>query len=186
MDIDFLLSSFLLASNNVSKDLTSTDDPQTWIITGSRSAGKTTLCKNIVNTCKKNGLQFGGVLSHAQIEGGIKTGIILEDLQSSACRLLGTKVELPDHTLQVGTWKFNQDVLAWGNNCLELAAYKDVIIFDECGFLELIDNEGFVSGLDLFDNQKYRIGVIVVRPELLTLAHNRWPSAYVQTVKKDS
>jgi len=183
MDIDFLLSSFLLSSNNVSKDLISANEPQIWIITGPRSAGKTTLCNNIVNTCRKNDLQVAGVLSHAQIEGRNKTGIILENLKNSEQRLLGSKDKIPGSSIKVGVWNFSQDTVSWGNNCLELAANEDVVIFDECGFLELFDNNGFVAGLRLFDNRKFKFGIIVIRPELLILAKKRWPSAHVHTVE---
>ncbi len=173
-----------LASKTAGENINRPPDPQTWIITGARGAGKTSLCRQIVHEYKQRGISVAGILSHAHLEGGRKTGITLQNLLDDECRLLGSLAPLRNYSLRVGCWYFSEEVLAWGNECLQAAADHDLVVFDECGFLELLYGQGFSAGMDLFDRQSYRLGLVVVRPELSQIAQRRWPHAFVHSVER--
>ncbi len=188
MDISSLISSPSLASNSAGEDFLkprSSRGPMTWIVTGERGVGKSTLCGQIAGVCLEEGLRLGGVLSSAVIENGEKTGITLQDLHSGETRLLGSRDPLEGYSLEVGCWHFDPQVLAWGNRCLQYAAGREVVIFDECGILELKKNKGFIAGMQVFDQQAYQLGLVVVRPELVPMAQERWPGAFVYKVEAE-
>lgn len=181
--MDVLSSLFPLASRNAGASILTDQEPQTWIITGSKGTGKTTFCQNLIQQYRNSPYTLGGVLSRAQIEGGEKTGILLQDLATDETKLLGSSTPRVEYFLKVGCWYFNEEVLHWGNRCLHTAAGHDIVIFDECGNLELVQGGGFSNGLDLIDQQCYKLGVVVVRPALLEIARQRWPQAKVIDVE---
>ncbi|MCB2179530.1 nucleoside-triphosphatase [bacterium] len=181
--MDVPISIFPLASISAGVSILNEMEPQTWIITGSKGAGKTTFCRNLIRLYQYYDLNLGGVLSHAKFENGVKTGIVLEDLATGETKLLGSSTPDVDCFLKVGCWYFNEEVLVWGNHCLQTAAGSDVFIFDECGNLELMQGGGFSNGLDLVDQQRYKLGVVVVRPSLMEIAQRRWPQAKVVDVE---
>jgi len=181
--MDVLSSIFPLASRNAGESILTNREPQTWIITGSKGTGKTTFCQNLVHQYRKTPHSLSGVLSRAQFEDGEKTGILLQDLATDETKLLGSSTPRVDYFLKVGCWYFNEEVLHWGNHCLRTAAGHDIVIFDECGHLELVQGGGFSYGLDLIDQQRYKLGFVVIRPSLLEIARQRWPQAKVIDVE---
>ena len=54
-----------------------------------------------------------------------------------------------------------------------------MLIVDELGVLEFERDQGWVAGLAAIDSGDYRLGVVVIRPELLDQAQRRWPTARV-------
>ncbi len=50
---------------------------------------------------------------------------------------------------------------------LESATPCDLLIVDELGPLEFERNEGWPAGLAAIDSAAYKVGVVVIRPELL-------------------
>ena len=103
---------------------------------------------------------------------------------SGEMHLLGKNEPDEAYSYKVGCWYFNPEMLQWGSICLEEAAGNDVVIFDECGFLELEQGEGLQSGLKLFDARDFKLGIMVVRPSLLPIATKRWPEAIVYDLDK--
>jgi nucleoside-triphosphatase THEP1 len=74
-------------------------------------------------------------------------------------------------------------VIAWGNEVLRAATPCDVLIVDELGTLEFDRGEGWLTGLSAIDAGDYRLGVVVIRPELLAVAQRRWPHAQVIAIE---
>ena len=175
---------YRLASNLAGEQCLKEQRQAICIITGSRGVGKTHFCQMLIQQLKSLGISFGGVISAARVEGEAKTGIFLEDLQSGERHLLGKDEPDEAYSYKVGCWYFNPGVLRWGNKCLEAAACRGVVIFDECGFLELEQGEGLQSGLKLFDARDFKLGIMVVRPSLLPIATKRWPEAIVYDLDK--
>lgn len=151
------------------------------IITGDRGAGKSTFCQHLAELAGAAGWQPGGLRSPAVVEGGQKTGIAAVDLRTGERRLLAVRRERdqPAAELQTNRWRFDPEVMAWGNDVLQTAVPCDLLVVDELGPLELERGEGWLAGLAALDSGRYRAGVVVIRPELLAIARQRWPAARV-------
>lgn len=152
-----------------------------YIITGDRGAGKSTFCQHLVELAGPAGWQIGGLLSPAVVEGGQKTGIAVVNLRRGEQRLLAVRREThqPAAALQTNRWSFNADVMAWGNAVLHTAVPCDLLVVDELGPVEFERSEGWQAGLTALDSGRYRWGVVVIRPELLAVARQRWPEAEI-------
>lgn len=170
---------YRLASNLAGEQFIKEQLQAICILTGSKGSGKTAFCHSLYQNYQGGGLSLGGILSQAWFEGERKTGIYLKNLQTDEKRLLGKDEADKEYSKKVGCWYFNPEMLRWGSICLEEAAGNDVVIFDECGFLELEHGEGFQAGLKLFDVRDFKLGIVVVRPSLLPIAQVRWPEAIV-------
>jgi nucleoside-triphosphatase THEP1 len=76
-------------------------------------------------------------------------------------------------------WVFDPDVLVWANQRLQNSAGSDLLIIDELGPLEFLQNKGLLAGLERLDQGRFEVACVVVRSSLLPKALQRWPSAYV-------
>lgn len=146
-----------------------------FLVTGSRGAGKTTLCRLLVQAARDAGWNAAGILSHPVFEGNLRTAILAEDLRTGDRQTLATRSETP--TPGAKHWKFDPAALDWGSHVLAAATPCDLLVVDELGFLEFERGEGWQSGLRAVDSGQYAIALVVVRAELLNLALLRWPDA---------
>ena len=153
------------------------------LLTGASGTGKTTWCTGLVELAHARRLTPTGIISPAVFESGIKTGIDLLDIQSGERRRLATRRE-PDGSpgapiRSTLNWQFNEDTLAWGNHLLESLPESHILILDELGPLEFLENAGLVNGLKLIDQQQHNLACVPVRPNLLATAQERWPWATI-------
>lgn len=155
--------------------------PDLLIVTGPREAGKTTYCRTLIAKAQQANRQVGGILCPAVFENGQKAAIIAQNLKSGEQRQLAiSRTDTLSATGPATTrWQFDATALAWGNHVLQTATPCDLLIVDELGPLEFEQNTGWVAGLIALDAGQYRQGVVVVRPELLDTAQQRWPAARV-------
>lgn len=137
-----------------------------WLVSGPRGAGKTTFCRLLVRRARAAGWGVAGLLSPAIVEAGVKTGILAEDLRSGEARHLALTVRQPPFDLQLGRWFFDRAVLDWGNHLLAACLPCDLLIVDELGPLELVRGEGWRAALEVLARPGFRLGLVVVRPEL--------------------
>jgi len=149
------------------------------LITGQRGAGKTSWCMNLTRLARQLGLQPVGLLSPPVFRDGRKISIDLLDIATGERRRLAERriEERADERLAVQTanWRFDAEVLCWGNRILEQIQDNDLLILDELGPLELLDEKGLTAGLKTVDERRYRLGCVVARPSLLGAARERWP-----------
>ena len=152
-----------------------------FIVTGEKGAGKTTFCGHLIERANAAGWQVGGILSAAVFENGQKTGIDTQDLCSGQRRHLATLRQRGQPALGPLTrrWNFDANVVAWANTVLQVATPCDLLVVDELGPLEFERGEGWSAGLTAVDSGAYRVGVVVIRPDLLAEAQRRWPAAGV-------
>ena len=152
-----------------------------FIITGPREAGKSTVCGHLVALAQTEGWQVGGILSPAVFEAGQKTGIEIINLRTGQRRLLAVRcpVDQPQTALHTDHWRFDAEVLAWGDVVLQRATPCDLLIVDELGPLEFERDAGWQAGLTALDSGQYRWALVIIRPELLDTACQRWPAAHV-------
>ncbi len=162
------------------------------VLTGESGAGKTTLCVGAADYAKSRGLTVGGLLSlpHPAGDGtewrrvtdiGSGEWRVLGRLRSSGCDSLapsqcenpgsgGPAVDSAADCTPLA-WEFYADAFPWAN--ARLARYADeppdVLIVDEVGRLELTRGGGWGSAVPLLAAGGYRLGITVVRPQLLTV-----------------
>ncbi|HSQ38578.1 MAG TPA: nucleoside-triphosphatase, partial [Anaerolineales bacterium] len=147
----------------------------------SRGAGKTTFCRALADQARAAGWDVAGLLSPPVFENGVKTGILAENLRTGETRhlaQLAASSHLPLSTfhLPLGVWRFDSSILAWGNQVLETCLPCDLFIVDELGPLELIRGEGWSNALTALRQPTYRVGVVVIRPELVETAQKLLPA----------
>ncbi len=152
-------------------------DSSLWVLTGERGIGKTTHCRALADEARAAGWDVAGLLSPAIFENGIKTGIHVQNLRTGETRPLAIASHLPLSTshseplttphFQLGHWLFDPSALAWGNHILQSRQPCDLFIIDELGPLEFFRGEGWVNAFDALRQGRYRLGVVVIRPECL-------------------
>ncbi len=137
-----------------------------WALTGSRGVGKTAFCRLLAGHARSAGWDVAGLLSPAIVETGRKTGILAEDLRTGEVHPLASATPHSSFNLPLGNWYINTATIDWGNRVLETCLPCDLLIVDELGPLELLRGAGWISALAVFRQPSYRLGLVVVRPEL--------------------
>lgn len=147
-----------------------------WIITGEIGAGKTTLCASLVEYFRQLGWRISGLQSPAIFEDGIKNGIDVVNLSSGEKRILATHEFKPEGSEKDPLhWRFDPDVLEWGNQVLENAVPTELLVVDEIGILELLRGEGWTHALRAINSKQYDLAILIMRPKLLEKAASLWP-----------
>jgi nucleoside-triphosphatase len=147
-----------------------TMDVNLWIITGWRGSGKTTFCRKMLETARLSGWDSAGLVSPAVFQDGIKDSIWAEDIRSGEKRLLAAAHQQTETDLVFGDWYFNRKTFEWGNQVLLSSIPCDLLVIDELGPLEFNLSMGWVSALDVVKTARFRLALLVIRPELLELA----------------
>jgi len=153
-----------------------------WIITGTRGAGKTTLCRRLVNAARQAGWQVSGLLSPALVEDGVKTGILVEDLRTGEQRRLAAVNHGQSAQLATTGWVFDPVNMVWGQTVFESACPTDLLMVDELGPLEMMRGQGWTAALQALDEGQFKLALVIIRPELLEKAQSRWQAARVVLV----
>lgn len=149
------------------------------IITGDIQIGKTTLCSEVIQQAKLQGIETAGVLSPAVFEGGKKIGIDVLNVRSGEKRRLAVLRGEESRGLETRRWSFIQEALDWGNQVFEDSVPCTLLIVDELGPIELEEEQGWVEGLKAIDSRQFQDCLVVVRPHLVDTALARWPEAEI-------
>jgi nucleoside-triphosphatase THEP1 len=75
-----------------------------------------------------------------------------------------------------GRFRFDAEILAWGNEILARATPCDLLFVDELGPLEIERAEGWQKAFDVLLEGNYALGLIVVRPRLLEPMRSKLPA----------
>ncbi len=155
-----------------------------YIITGWRGSGKTRLCTHLAERQISRGWDVAGIICPPVLIGGRKVGISARNLRSGEIRPLARLVASSpvEPCFRLGRWSFDPSTMEWGNDILTQAAPCDMLVVDELGPLELQHGEGWRGALDAINNGKYRLALVVVRPELLEALPSAWHIQRVITV----
>ncbi len=152
-----------------------TPTPILFLVTGYRGAGKTTFCRRIAQSAREAGWDVAGILSNPLFEGDLRIAIQAEDARTGETHILAVRSEDPSPGAK--HWKFDREILDWGNQVFQKSIPCDLLIVDEVGPLELENGSGWQAGLQAVDSQEYAIAIVVVRAELLGEALLRWGDA---------
>lgn len=154
-------------------------------LSDAREAGKSTLCRRLVEAARRRGVDVAGVFSpgvFAPDAAGClaRVAIEVEHIRAGQRRLLATRTKSAaspqaGFDLVMGRWWFNPDTARWADQALAESCPCDLLIVDEIGPLELTRDEGWLNGLRALQSEAYRLGVVVVRPELRGPAAARLP-----------
>ena len=89
--------------------------------------------------------QVGGLVCPALFEGGQKTGIEAEALNTGPRLQLAWPGQAgqPQTGLATRRWQFDAEVLAWGTRILQQATPCDLLVVDELGPLKFERGEGW-------------------------------------------
>lgn len=150
-----------------------------WIVTGARGIGKTRFCQNLIRKASQKAMSVEGIICPPGFTGADKTSIQVQSIKTGERFQLARVRNEETDGLITDHWIFDAEVMKWGDQVLAKAGECDLLIVDELGPLEFERGEGWQSGLLAVDKGQYEIAVVVIRPELLTLACQRWPSAKV-------
>jgi nucleoside-triphosphatase len=147
-----------------------------WIISGEIGAGKTLLCAALIKQFQQSLWRISGLCSPAIFDGDKKVAISVVNLANQEIRQLAVYDPKPDKSEDDPfRWRFDPQVLAWGNQAFITAVPTDVLVVDELGPLEMKRNQGWVHALSALDSRKYRQAILVMRPRLLSIALDHWP-----------
>jgi len=149
------------------------------IISGDRGSGKTTFCAQVVEAARQSGWQVCGLITPACVENGDKTAIEVVDLQSGEHRLLAWRRQAQQEGIHTPHWTFDPTQLVLGDQILANSLPCDLFVVDELGPLEFLRGEGWLAGLAALDSGKFKLALVVIRPELLEAARSRWLEARV-------
>lgn len=144
-------------------------DSSLWVLTGGRGAGKTIHCGALAEQASIAGWDVAGLLSPAIFKDGVKTSILTQDLRTGESRplamLSALNVKRSTFSREFGQWRFDPVVMDWGNQILQSRQPCDLFIVDELGPLEFFRGEGWVNAFDALRQARYRLAVVVIRPE---------------------
>jgi len=138
-------------------------------------AGKTTWCTRLVKLAREQGLSVSGVLSPSIYKSQHKVGINIVDLRTDEIRQFAQLREKRARGEGTPRWAFDQDALTWANQVIGESEQCDLLVMDELGPLELLQNKGLTA----LDAGKYKVACAVIRSSLLPNALQRWPDAIV-------
>ena len=140
------------------------------ILSGTRSVGKSTACLRAVELAQARGYACRGVVTVREPD----DGRAVLDVQSGATRRLTLGQSARCAVVQ-GRFRFDAEVLAWGNEVLAHAVPCHLLVVDELGPLEIERNQGWVRAFEVLEAGGYTMALVVVRPELLATAERRLP-----------
>ena len=150
-----------------------------YLLTAPSGAGKTTLCQALAEHARAAGWDVAGLLSPPHFDDGRKSGIYIEDLRSGERCLLAVAASQATHTagydLCLGRWLFSTACLSRGNAIFAASLPADLFIVDELGPLELTRGAGWQNAITALRSQRYTVGAVVVRPELVEQARSVMP-----------
>lgn len=149
--------------------------PRLALLTGGRGSSKTRWCLAARDAACRAGLAVAGVVSPPVHAHGGKVAIDVMDAATGARRRLADRPPRSGAGTAGLGWRFDPAALAWGDALLHNVPHCDLLLIDELGPLEFRGHGGFHHGFAAIEARRYRLAIVVVRPELLPAATARWP-----------
>jgi nucleoside-triphosphatase len=154
------------------------------ILSGEENVGKSTLCKQIIEYCKQRNIFISGIRSELEIVNDQRKAINSFDIMTGEMMNLAIYSPGWDKDKPERKWKFNKDAMKWGNNVLRRSLPTDLLVIDEIGFLELEKGEGWNECFNLLESDQFKLALVVIRSELLTLMKKRYENLFIYVLKE--
>lgn len=159
-----------------------------YIMTGPIQTGKTSWVRRMLAAAADRDINVRGVWTPAVFEDGVKTGIMAQLLPSKEEFLLAKKRqfsgdERPDGRMKLG-WDFDQTAMERINAHFSSlgADLGDLFLVDEFGALEFYQGKGYVEGMRIMDEGSPKNVLLVLRPDLVQCAQERWGKGHVMGI----
>ena len=153
-------------------------NPLIVLITGPRGVGKTTLCLRTVALAKEAHYSCAGLLTLREDD----DRRVVVDVRTGDRRSL---TATGPGGVPVGHYLFDPDALAWGAGILARSTPCDLLVLDELGPLEMA-GDGWAVGMDVLREGRFFLALVVVRPELVAEALERFPDAWAVGVTPEN
>lgn len=136
------------------------------VLTGEPASGKSTLCREVVRAAREAGLVVRGIVTgDAPAADGAERW--LEDLRNGRRTLLGRTAPPQDVAAGAPRWRLRDAALAWSDAVLGEACPTDLLVVDEVGPLELVQQRGTLPGVRRALAGPYDVALVVVRSGLV-------------------
>jgi nucleoside-triphosphatase THEP1 len=160
--------------------------PSICILTGEENIGKSTNCRYITEYANLKKIAVSGIRSELEIINNQKKAINSFDIKTGEMMKLAFYSPGWDQEKPERKWKFNQNAFNWGNNVLRRSVPTNLLIIDEIGYLELEKGEGWNECFNVLESNQYQLALIVIRPELLPLASQRFERTSFYTLNNSN
>jgi len=149
------------------------------IISGGKGEGKTTLIGQLIKALRRLGIPIKGLISTSIENDGKKIGVAVENLATGEQKQLAFHEPGWDADMPLREWRFDKNVLTWGNKILDEMGRGEVLIVDEIGYLELENNQGWTAVFSVLQRGLFEEAYLIVRESLLPRALSHWKYAKV-------
>ncbi len=151
------------------------------VLTGEPGSGKSTHCRQLVRAARDAGLVVRGVVGIDEpVAGGVKRW--LEDLRSGERILLGRMATPEAIAAGDARWLLDQAGLDRCDDILRAACPADLLVIDEVGPLELVQQHGTLAGVRHALSGPYGVALVVVRPWLVQRFRRLFPDSSAEIV----
>ncbi len=142
------------------------------LLTGEPGTGKTEVCLCVVDAARHKGLRVTGLVTEAH---RLSSGRIVQtvlNLRTGERRRLADYVGV-DEGEPIGrgvagrfSWTFVTESLRWGRHELDrcLTGASDLLVIDQIGPLELLAGSGWVNAVQVLEEGRFGMAVVVVNP----------------------
>lgn len=141
------------------------------VITGEKGSGKTFLCEWCASEFQSRKFDVAGLISKKNLEVSQRSRIEVRDIRSGESHVLAERLDEYDLSSMTPRWKFDSKIMKWGNEKLKVAVPCDLLIIDELGLMEFNHQKGWTNSFPILVENRYRLAVVVIRPQLLSEAY---------------
>ena len=136
------------------------------VLTGEPGSGKSTQCRRVARAAREAGLAVRGVVAtDVQVAGGSERW--LEDLRGGERILLGRMATPEMIAAGAPRWTLEDTALEQCDAILRAACPADLLVIDEVGPVELLQQRGSMMGVRHALSGLYDVALVVVRPSLV-------------------
>ena len=141
------------------------------LLTGPVNSGKSRYLSTLVMILRNTlHITIGGIINHADMQGGIKVGYICESLMNGRRQVFAqhqNRITPKPDDISCGSWIITADGIAFARDALSSAvkAALELVIIDEFGILE-VQGRGLRDEIDVLVSSDIPL-IIVVRESLV-------------------